>query len=209
MTISSPLQTAVMVKELSSNQRSRILRHFLALNEDDRLLRFGSHLSDELITTYVNGIDFKLDNVFGVFSHRFHLVGVGHLAFVPAARRPVVNGIVEKVAELGVSVSSRARGLGIGSKLFLRAAIHCRNANVTTLYMHCLSSNQTMIHIAKKAGMVIHREYGEADAYLKVLPADPRSVMKEALQEQVALFDYTFKANASVAMRFLGFGRKS
>jgi hypothetical protein len=33
--------------------------------------------------------------------------------------------------------------------------------------------------------------------------------MKEALQEQVALFDYTFKANASVAMRFLGFGRKS
>ena len=204
----SSSHATVMVKELSSGQRSRILRHFLALDDADRLLRFGSHMSNELITVYVNGIDFKLDKVFGVFSHRFHLVGVGHLAFVPKGRRPVVNGVAEKVAELGVSVSSRARGLGIGSKLFLRAAIHCRNANVSTLYMHCLSSNQTMIHIAKKAGMLIHREYGEADAYLKVLPADPRSVMREAMQEQVALFDYTFKSHASAAMRFLGFGRK-
>jgi hypothetical protein len=33
--------------------------------------------------------------------------------------------------------------------------------------------------------MEIQREYGEADAYLKLLPADAVSVLKEAVQEQV------------------------
>ena len=44
--------------------------------------------------------------------------------------------------------------------------------DVDTLYMQCLSSNQTMMHIAKKAGMEIHREYGEADAYLRLPPPE-------------------------------------
>ncbi len=207
MSTSLPSRPTIIVKELSSGHRSRILRHFLALDQSDRMLRFGSSLSDESITRYVQGINFSQDNVFGVFSHSFHLVGVGHLAFIPPGDPPA-GGVAGKMAELGVSVSARARGMGIGSKLFLRAAIHSRNANVTTLYMHCLSSNKTMMHIAKKAGMQILKEDGEADAYLKVLPADPRSVLKEAMQEQVALFDYTFKANASAAMRFFGLGKK-
>lgn len=78
-----------------------------------------------------------------------------------------------RVAECGVSVDAAARDLGVGSTLFQRAAIHCRNAYVDTLYMQCLSSNKVMIHITKKAGMEIHRDYGEADARLKVPPADP------------------------------------
>jgi len=36
-----------------------LLRHFLALEEKDRLLRFGSKLSDELVTRYVENIDFS------------------------------------------------------------------------------------------------------------------------------------------------------
>jgi hypothetical protein len=109
----------------------------------------------------------------------------------------------ERVAEFGVSVSEYARGMGIGTKLFERAAIHCRNADVDTLYMHCLASNRTMMHIAKKAGMQIHRAYGEADAYLRLAPANPTSVLREAMQEQLAMFDYTFKANAHAAGRWL------
>ncbi|MDB5772630.1 MAG: family N-acetyltransferase, partial [Burkholderia sp.] len=109
-----------------------------------------------------------------------------------------------RVAEFGASVSASARGRGIGSKLFERAAIHCRNEDVDTLYIHCLASNQTMIHIAKKAGMEIHRDYGEADAYLTLPPANPRTVLREAVDEQVAQFDYTVKANARAAFKWLG-----
>jgi GNAT superfamily N-acetyltransferase len=196
----------IRVKELSERDRRRLLNHFLALDSNDRLLRFGAVLPDELITKYVQRLDFKRDTIFGVFDNNLALAGVGHLAFAPREALPVVSSATAKarVAEFGVSVSASSRGLGIGSKLFERAAIHCRNEDVDTLYMHCLSSNQTMMHIAKKAGMEIHRDYGEADAYLKLAPANPRSVLQEAVEEQFAMFDYSLKANTKAAFKWLG-----
>jgi GNAT superfamily N-acetyltransferase len=193
----------VPVKALGEHDRRRMLRHFLSLERPDRILRFGSFMGDEQITKYVNGIDFQRDMVFGVYNRAFRLAAVGHLAFSP--RQPSSDGVTEKdrVAEFGVSVLKSARGMGIGSKLFERAAIVCRNQDVDTLYMHCLSSNQTMMHIAKKAGMEIHRDYGEADAYLKIGPANPASVLQEAMQEQLATIDYALKANVRRATKLL------
>lgn len=198
-------QPAVRIKELSERDRHRILRHFLALDEHDRTLRFGMRLKDDLITQYVDRLDFSRDTIFGVHTSKFKLIGVGHLAFAPREAYPdsVSATLKDHVAEFGVSVNASGRGQGVGSKLFERAAIHCRNADVDTLYMHCLSSNQVMIHIAKKAGMAIHRDHGEADAYLKLLPASPGTVFREALQEQVASFDYALKANTRAAVKWL------
>jgi GNAT superfamily N-acetyltransferase len=193
----------VLVKQLEQRDRRRMLKHFLALDQSDRLLRFGTVLPDEQVQAYVDKIDFTRDTVYGVYNRMFKLVAVGHLAFAPKEKSPLkVVTTKDRVAEFGVSVSRSARGLGIGSKLFERAAIHCRNADVDTLYMHCLSSNQTMMHIAKKAGMEIQRDYGEADAYLRLLPANPASMLQEALEEQFATIDYTLKANARAAVKF-------
>ena len=195
-------RSAVMVKELGERDRRRMLRHFLGLDSGDRLLRFGTVLPDELVQSYVEKIDFRRDTVYGVYNRVFKLVAVGHLAFAPKEKSPgKVVTTKNEVAEFGVSVSKSARGLGIGSKLFERAAIHCRNQDVDTLYMHCLSSNKVMMHIARKAGMEIQREYGEADAYLRLLPADPASMLQEALQEQFATIDYAWKANARAAAK--------
>jgi GNAT superfamily N-acetyltransferase len=196
---------SIRVKELSERDRRRLLMHFLALDDSDRLLRFGTVLPDELITKYVQRLDFNRDSVFGVYDDNLSLVAVGHLAFAPREALPVVTNatLKSRVAEFGLSVSGTARGLGIGTKLFERAAIHCRNEDVDTLYMHCLASNQTMIYIAKKAGMEIHRAYGEADAYLTLPPASPRSVLREAVEEQVAHLDYTVKANTRAAFKWL------
>ncbi|QNA91202.1 GNAT family N-acetyltransferase [Massilia sp. Dwa41.01b] len=193
---------AVLVKALGRRDRRRMLRHFLALDADDRLLRFGTVLPDAQIHAYVDSIDFSRDIVFGVVNRFFQLVGVGHLAFAPVAPGREANTSKGRVAEFGVSVSKSARGQGVGSKLFQRAAIHCRNSDVDTLYMQCLTSNRTMMHIAKKAGMEIKREYGEADAYLHLPPPSPGSVMREALEEQFAVIDYTVKANARAAVKW-------
>jgi GNAT superfamily N-acetyltransferase len=203
----SPTDTekpTIRVKELSERDRRRLLMHFLALDNSDRLLRFGTVLPDELVTRYVQHLDFSRDTVFGVYDDNLHLTGVGHLAYAPREAMPVLRDATLKarIAEFGVSVSANARGLGIGSRLFERAAIHCRNEDVDTLYMHCLSSNQTMIHIAKKSGMEIHRDYGEADAYLKLKPANPGSMLQEAVAEQFASFDYSFKANTKAALKW-------
>lgn len=193
-------QPPVLVKELGERDRRRILRHLLALDSDDRLLRFGSMIPDAGIEAYVGKIDFSRDIVFGVLNNVFQLVGVGHLAFAAAEGRAATSK--EQIAEFGVSVSKSARGQGVGTRLFQRAAIHCRNSDVDTLYMQCLTSNQTMMHIAKKAGMRIKREYGEADAHLELPPPSPGSVMAEALEEQFAVIDYTVKANARAAVKF-------
>ncbi len=186
----------ILVKELPERSRKHLLRHFLALEDKDRLLRFGTHLSDELITRYVEGIDFSRDTIFGVYDRRLKLLGVGHLGFAPREKSRIKDATVKaRVAEFGVSVDASARGMGVGTKLFERAAIRCRNADVDTLYMHCLSSNKVMMHIATKAGMEIHRDYGEADAYLKLQPANSASVFQEAVEEQAAVLDYIVKAN--------------
>jgi len=198
-------QGVVLVKALGERDRKRMLRHFIALDRDDRLLRFGSMLGDEQVTKYVNKIDFARDIVFGVVDRKFQLAGVGHLAFTSKEAHPdsIYYTDKEKVAEFGVSVAKSARGQGVGTRLFERAAIHCRNSDVDTLYMQCLSSNRTMMHIAKKAGMEIQREYGEADAHLHLPPPSPSSVLAEALDEQFAKIDYTVKANLRGAMRWL------
>jgi GNAT superfamily N-acetyltransferase len=202
-----PSRRPVLVKQLAERDRRRMLKHFLGLDNSDRLLRFGTVLPDEQVGAYVNKIDFGRDTVYGVYNQVFKLVAVGHLAFAPKEQLTAVSAVTasttkDTVAEFGVSVSKSARGLGIGTKLFERAAIHCRNSDVDTLYMHCLSSNQTMMHIAKKAGMEIQREYGEADAHLRLLPPSPGTVMQEAIEEQFATIDYTFKANARAAAKW-------
>ncbi|CAM2174635.1 N-acetyltransferase domain-containing protein [Paraburkholderia sacchari] len=185
-----------MVRVLTSADRERLRTHFLALDAEDRLLRFGQAAPDHVIENYVRSMDFTRDTVFGVFDHQLQLVGVGHLAYLPADG----NG---RTAEFGVSVLESARGQGIGTKLFERAAIRSRNTHVTTLYMHCLSRNSTMMHIAKKSGMKIEYAYGEADAYLSLEPADQSSIIAEMLQEQAAVFDYALKRQARQASRLI------
>ncbi|MEM5338558.1 GNAT family N-acetyltransferase [Paraburkholderia azotifigens] len=179
----------VLVRELGEKDRARLLAHFIELGEDDRLLRFGQVTPDRVIENYVRTLDFTRDTVFGVFDRQLQLVGVGHLAYLPAEGDA-------RTAEFGVSVSESVRGKGIGTKLFERAAIRSRNTHVTTLYIHCLSRNSTMMHIAKKAGMKIEYAYGEADAYLTLAPADQNSIISEMLQEQAAVFDYVLKRQA-------------
>lgn len=189
-------RASVLVRELTAGDRDQLLAHFLALGEEDRLLRFGQAAPDHVIENYVRSIDFTRDKVFGVYDHGLELVGVGHLAYLPAEGD-------KRTAEFGVSVLESSRGMGVGSKLFARAAMHSRNTRVTSLYMYCLSRNTTMMHIAKKAGMKIEYAYGSADAYLTLPPADQASILTEMLQEQAAVFDYAIKRHARNTARII------
>ena len=181
--------TQVLPKKLSPAARDDLRRHFCALEANDRRLRFGSMISDAGIDNYVAHIDFDRDAVFGVYGAELQLAGVAHVA---------VGG---GVAELGVSVLPGHRGRGIGSALFDRAGMFARNHLLKTLFMHCLTENQAMMHIAKKSNMRIVAESGEADAHLELPPSDPSSIAREMFQEQVALFDYTLRSQVLSARR--------
>ncbi len=176
-------------KRLSPASREDLRVHFQALGAEDRRLRFGSMISDEGIALYVEKIDFDRDAVFGVFDDDLQLAGAAHVAVAAGA------------AELGVSVLPAFRGLGIGSALFDRASMFARNGLVRVLFMHCLTENAAMMHIAKKSKMRIVSGSGEADAHLELAPSSPSSITREMMQEQIALFDYTLRSHVLRAKR--------
>jgi RimJ/RimL family protein N-acetyltransferase len=182
------------IKELGESERWLFTQHLLDLGADDRYLRFGNPLSNEAIEAYVDRIDFGADTIFGIFDDGLKLVAAGH--FAPT--REEAPGPIRS-AEFGLSVASAARGAGMGTALFYRAASHARNLQIGTLFMHCLSQNRAMIRIARKAGMDIHQAQGEADAYLSLPPGDLASAIEEGVQQQIAIFDYAIKRHLLAA----------
>ena len=49
------------------------------------------------------------------------------------------------------------------------------------------------MHLARKQGMEVIPEAGEADAWLRLAPADASSHFGEVFAQRVALFDYALK----------------
>ena len=196
---------AVLVKALGKRDRRRVLRHFLALDRDDRLLRFGSVLPDAQVEAYVAKLDFSKDIVFGVYNGRFQLVGVGHLAFTSREAHPdsIHYTDKEKVAEFGVSVATSARGKGFGGRLFERAALHARNRGIDTLFIHALSENAPMLKIARNAGATVERDGGESEAWLRLPPDSVSSHVDEALERHMAEWDFQFKRHMRTVGQFL------
>jgi RimJ/RimL family protein N-acetyltransferase len=171
------------VQRLNEGARAMLAAHFLALPVEDRRLRFGASLSAESIAGYVDRIDFDRDAVFGIFDDDLTLIGVAHTAFA------------EDFAELGISVLPTHRGRRAGTALFARAAEHVRNRSISNLFMHCLSENAAIMHIARKSGMSIVAAAGDVDAHLTLSPANSASITGEFLTDRVALYDYALKAN--------------
>ena len=89
-------------------------------------------------------------------------------------------------AELGLSVLDGRRGTGLGSALFARAVIHLRNRGATEVFVHCLSENAAMMHLARKHGMRVIPEGAETEARLAIDPATPHSHYLEWLQDSQA-----------------------
>lgn len=179
----------VPVRELHAGHRAQVLQHLLLLDDDDRRLRFGTQTPDEVIEHYVEHIDFSKDSVFGSFNAQLNLIGIAHLAYLPKIKGQA------RTAEFGVSVLPNGRGQGIGTALLARASVHSRNTLVESLFVHCLANNRPMKRLAQKAGMRVEYAYGDADAYLKLPPANPGTIVEEAANEQWADFDYALKAN--------------
>lgn len=189
----------VPIRTLGARHRGRIAAHLRALSPTDRYLRFGRAVGDAMIQRYVDGLDFARDQLFGIFNRRLRLIAVAHLAYdTPPqfAARPAM-------VEFGVSVVSAARGRGYGRLLFRHAVMHARNRGSDTLFIHALTENATMLHIARDAGASVERDGSESQAFLK-LPADTLASQVEQLVEtHAAELNYGLKRHALRLRRFL------
>ncbi len=179
----------VPIRSISADEREAIARHLLALDADDRYLRFGYAASDEQIRNYVNQLDFRRDEIFGITNRKLELIAMAHLAFG-------VDPQCSSRAEFGVSVQAHARGRGYGTQLFERAVTHARNQGVGTLFIHALSQNTVMLGIARKAGAVVERDGSESEAWLSLPAATLDSRVTELVEHRIAEADFTVKSGA-------------
>ena len=179
--------TALPIR-LRDTDRVALTEHFLALDADDRRLRFGASLSDDAIRALDERIDFDRDEIFGIAGDDLRLLAVVHVAFYPDK------------AELGLSVLPSVRGLGLGNALFSRAVMHLTNRGVREVFVHCLSQNGAMMHLARKNGMRVVNDGSETDAYLALPSATPGSIFAEWVWDQNARFAHDFRRGTRLAL---------
>ena len=187
MTTSNPSTVRLLETE-----RGALIAHFLALGIEDRRLRFGSSLADDGIRAYVARIDFGRDGLFAVQDDALQLVAVVHIAMTGSQ------------AELGLSVVPRARGQGLGHALFRRAVTFLRNRGGVEVFVHCLSENGAMMHLARRNGMRIVYSGGESDARLALEPATADSFVNEWLDDQKGRSLQAIRRSGLIAKLFLG-----
>jgi hypothetical protein len=187
----SSLIPALPVK-LREADRPALIEHFIALDPEDRRLRFGTPLTDEALRAYVARIDFHHDRVFAVQDDRLRIVAAVHVARSGDS------------AELGLSVLPGFRGAHLGSVLFERAAVHLRNSGVATVQIHCLTENAAMMHIARKNGMHLTSGGSEADALLALARPTPQTYFVEWLQDRQADALHAVRQQARISRAFFG-----
>jgi GNAT superfamily N-acetyltransferase len=179
----------IPIRTLSKRQRAAVSRHLLALDAQDRYLRFGYVASDAQISKYVAALDFDSDAVYGIYNRRLQLVAVAHVAFAKGYGYAMC-------AEFGVSVLPEGRRRGFGARLFQRAAMHATNEGVRMMFIHALSENTSMLKIAKKAGAVVEHDGPETEAYLSLPTSSLDSRITELIEDRVGQTDYALKVQA-------------
>jgi len=178
---------AILPYFLIESDRIAMHHHFARLSSEDLRLRFGHPPGEQWLSQYVNNIDLESDAVLGVRAGK-ELLGLTHLALYRGA------------VELGLSVLPTARHQGIASAMFERAVLHARNRGVVELFMHCLSENQAMRKIARRAGMRLVVEGSETDAFIELTPATIFSIGTEQLACQQVLIDLALRPVEAVGI---------
>jgi RimJ/RimL family protein N-acetyltransferase len=169
-------------RKLSYLDKSLLFVHFVGLSDEDKRLRFGLTASDEYIKKYVSkSIDDPNSQWFAIEDENF-LVAVCHAAIYE-------NGD----GELGCSVLPDYRNNGYAQILFDRAVTWLRSRGTTNVFMHCLSENAAMKHIAKKNNMTVVTHVDESDARVVVEPPTPLTQVAEVYLDRIALYDMFYK----------------
>jgi GNAT superfamily N-acetyltransferase len=187
----------VPIRALSPRHRERIAKHLLALNADDRYLRFGFAAKEAQIRAYVAQLNFERDDIYGIYNRALKLIAVAHVAFSP-------DDLTTNCAEFGVSVLPQSRGKGLGTMLFERAIIHARSENVDLMFIHALSENAAMLKIARSAGAWVERDGMESQAYIKLPPATLDTRLTDAVEDSLGEVDFQLKRQAKRFWAVLG-----
>ncbi len=118
---------------LGTLDRARVLDHFLALDGDARLLRFGMSYSDDAVRRYVQRLNFESDLLLGWTNHFRELVGVVHLARINA-----------HAVEFSISMARGWRGRGHGQDVTELALAEAARHGYQLAHVQFMQCNRPM-----------------------------------------------------------------
>jgi len=163
--------------------------HFLKdIVDNDRRLRFGGSLSDDAIKTYLKSsfVDFGINNMWFIID----VESPETFGRKVVATCHVNYDYRTNTAELGLTVSTDYRNQKIGQELYNRGVTWARMKGAEIIFMHCLSENTTMQHIARKNGMsVVTIDPTEKQSSIKVAKNPITAGYEDTIYEQMAVFD--------------------
>jgi GNAT superfamily N-acetyltransferase len=150
-------------------------------SEETLATYFGIAVSDTYINHLIDGIASNPEeHYFLIATHDTTWAGVIHMA-----------RISETEMEFGVMVAEPYRNQGIADQLMSEAIVWIRNRGFDTLYLHCVTWNRAMKHLANKHGLVMHEDHGDSDVRSSIPPASVISYAQEAATHNRNLFVMT------------------
>jgi RimJ/RimL family protein N-acetyltransferase len=161
------------------NEEYHKFGHWLkGLNDQDRNMYFGAGVSDTYIDDLVERIESEpTQHEFLVSYNCTGWLGVLHIARVNS-----------QTIEFGLSVFEEYRNLGIGSDLLSEGILWARNRGYKRLFLHCVSWNRTMAHLADKHGLEMTAESGDLDVMARLAPSSWYSFQRETAQINRRIF---------------------
>lgn len=161
---------------------------------DSLAIYFGIAISpdyvDRLMDTIVSNS--KCHRIIVAENDELEIVGTVHVAFMS-----------EEEVELGFMVAESHRKMGISNKLMDYVLTWCQNRSLTNIYMHCLSHNEPIIHLVKKYGLEVTKDYGDADARVTLPQGNIFTYQHELILKQTSEFANITRKNAQTFRKIL------
>ena len=191
-------------RKLTPFDKEKLIEHFMIdIVDNDRRLRFGYEAPDSSVKKYVED---SLEN--------YGYVNMWFVVEVDALDRFSGKKIIAtchvsmnkqtNTAEMGCTVSPDYRNQKIGQELFNRGITWARMAGAENVFMHCLSENRAIQHIAKKGGMtVVTIDPTEKESTIQIKQNQFEAGFKDMIMDQIAVYDAAIRQQTFFANKFL------
>ena len=185
-------------RKLAHLDKQKLIDHFMNdIVGEDRRLRFGFQIPETSVKEYIEksiSIDYGYSSMWFVVDDGDKIVASCHVSLNRDTN----------TAEMGCTVSPDYRNQKVGQELFNRGITWARMAGAEHVFMHCLSENKVIQHIAKKGGMtVVTLDPSEKESTIQVKQNRFEAGFKDYVMDTIAVYDMAIRQQYFFVKKYL------
>ena len=180
------------IYKLPAYEMDRYRAHLLMLDKESKYMRFGFHISNEIINQLCDKWKLNPDKhkVFVIEDDNLEVVAVAHIS------------LEDEVPELAFSVFKEHQGMGMGDALMKRAVEYCQNKGIKNGCMVCLGINDKIKRLARKNNVLVKTEDGDSVGEISIPSPTPVSFWHEYAEDNIGKLDHLGKTQRKFARMF-------